>query len=166
MKAYKCLNGDGTGVFSRYAWPLPDAGSGAWVESEIDPCRSGVHACRPGDLPYWLATALYEIELEEPVDELETKVVARRGRLVRRVDAWDELREAYGEMCVARAHELVAEAPERVGGWAPGEGTARSESARLGFVAARIAEELGGLDAYVEERRRQTAWLVERLGLD
>jgi hypothetical protein len=37
--------------------------------------------------------------------------------------------------------------------------------ALLGFVAARIAEERGGPDAYHAERRRQTEWLAARLGL-
>jgi hypothetical protein len=165
MTAYKCLTAEGTGRFSGFAWPLPDGRPGAWVEAEVVPCRSGIHACRPADLPYWLAPTLYEIELGELVDEQETKVVSRRGRLVRRVEAWDEARDAYGQMCVSRADELATEAPERVGDWAPTSAIALSESARLGFVAARIAEELGGVDAYLDERRRQTAWLVDRLAL-
>ena len=37
--------------------------------------------------------------------------------------------------------------------------------ALLGFVAARIAEEASGADAYHAERARQTEWLVEQLGL-
>jgi hypothetical protein len=36
----------------------------------------------------------------------------------------------------------------------------------MGFMAARIAEELGGIDGYLEERMRQSAWLADRLGLD
>jgi hypothetical protein len=35
----------------------------------------------------------------------------------------------------------------------------------MGFIAARIAEEIAGLDAYLDERARQSDWLVERLGL-
>jgi hypothetical protein len=37
--------------------------------------------------------------------------------------------------------------------------------ALLGFVAARIAEQMGGPDAYRAERRRQADWLADRLGL-
>ncbi len=33
----------------------------------------------------------------------------------------------------------------------------------LGFMAAAIAEERGGMDAYRAERERQAAWLAERL---
>ena len=37
--------------------------------------------------------------------------------------------------------------------------------ALLGFVAARIAEEAGGVEAYHAERARQSEWLGARLGL-
>ena len=37
--------------------------------------------------------------------------------------------------------------------------------ALLGFVAASIAEEISGPDAYHAERARQTEWLVKRLAL-
>ena len=67
MIAYKFLRADGTGMFTRYAWPLPRDGAGAWVETEPDPCRSGIHACRLGDLPYWAGRVLYEIELDGEV---------------------------------------------------------------------------------------------------
>ena len=166
MRAYKFLDGDGQGVFSRFAWPLPDGGPGAWVESEVDPCRAGVHACRPADLPYWVAAALYEIELDGPAAEHTLKLVAPRGRLLRRVDAWNnETRAAYGEMCRARAYELVAAGPESLAAWAPPPEIAPLESARLGYIVARIAEELGGREAHVAERKRQSDWLVARLAL-
>jgi hypothetical protein len=166
MRAYKFLTADGLGMFSGFAWPLPNGGIGEWVESEIEPCRSGIHACRRGDLPYWIAPALYELELDGPVDEQAIKVVAKRGRLIRRIDAWNPTaREAYGRMCIARAHDLVATAPERLDGWAPSPDIA-PESARVGYIAARIAEELGGVKAYLEERSRQSEWLVAQLELD
>jgi hypothetical protein len=38
--------------------------------------------------------------------------------------------------------------------------------ALLGFIAARIAEELDGPSAYTAERARQSAWLVGELGLE
>ena len=129
----------------------------------VDPCRAGIHAA---DLPYWVTPALYAIELDGPVIEQTTNVVAPRGRLLRRIEAWDAATsEAYGRMCVARALELVAEALDRLEGWAPTEDLAL-EPARAGFVAARIAEELGGAPPFLEERGRQSAWLVERLRLD
>ena len=165
MRAFKFLTAEGTGVFSGFAWPLPGGAPGEWVESEVDPCRSGIHACRPSDLPYWLADALYEIELDGPLDEQAVKVVAPRGRLIRRVESWDEaMREAYSQMCFARAGELSATNAE-VASWAPPPTIGLWEAARLGFIVARIAEQVGGIAAHLEERRRQSEWLVERLEL-
>jgi hypothetical protein len=167
MSAYKFLTADGHGLFSRFAWPLPNGGPGAWVESEIEPCRAGIHACRKNDLPYWIAPALYKVELEGPVDEQAVKVVAPRARLLRRIDAWDaSMRDAYGQMCFARAHELVATSDGSLENWAPTSEIAFAESARLGFIAATIAKRLGGVGAHLEERRRQSEWLVARLALD
>jgi hypothetical protein len=168
MRAYKLLTADGAGLFSGFAWPLPDSAPGAWVAGAVDPCRGGIHACRLADLPYWLSPALYEIELDGTVHEHEIKVVAPRGRLIRRIDAWDpDSWEAYGRMCLARVEGLVASAPERVGGWAPPEGyVGLTESARLGFMVARVAEQVGGVAAYRAERAHQAEWLADRLELD
>lgn len=166
MKAYKFLTSEGLGVFSRFAWPLPNGEPGAWVESAVEPCRAGIHACRTIDLPYWVAPALYEIQLDGPLHEQAVKVVALRGRLLRRVSSWTaEMREAYGQMCFTRAHELVAAAEGRLDAWAPAAEIALAESARLGFIAAAIAEQLDGFAAHLDERRRQSAWLVEHLQL-
>lgn len=166
MKAYKFLNDDGLGVFSQFAWPLPGDGPGEWVESEVEPCRAGIHACRPVDLPFWVAATLYEIELDGEVEERQVKVIGPRGRLIRRIKAWDgPVREAYGQMCFSRAHGLVEEAGGRLDGWAPGPDIGLSESARLGFIAALIAELRDGPEAHLEERRRQSEWLVEHLAL-
>ncbi len=77
MIAYKFLRPDGTGVFTGFRWPLPDGGPGAWVESDVQPCRSGIHACRPEHLPLWIGRALYEIELDgDVVEELEALLAA------------------------------------------------------------------------------------------
>ena len=90
MIAYKFLRRDGTGAFTRFPWPLPNGGPGAWVDAPIEPCRSGIHACRVSDLPLWLGRELYEIELADEIVEERTKVVASRARLLRRIDAWDD----------------------------------------------------------------------------
>jgi hypothetical protein len=37
--------------------------------------------------------------------------------------------------------------------------------ALLGFIAARIGEEISGKAAYHAERARQAEWLIDRLGL-
>ena len=168
MIAYKFLRADGTSPFMRFRWELPAEGPGAWVEGAADPCRSGVHACRPRDLPYWAGDALFEVELEGEVVASASKVVAPRGRLLSRLDAWEEeVREAYQAMCAERGHLLAAEGGARLEKWdelvepftAQGPGPA-------GFCAARIAEEARGPDAFHVERAAQAAWLAERLGLE
>jgi hypothetical protein len=166
MIAYKFLRGDGSSVFTGFRWPLPDGGPGAWVDAPVDPCRSGIHACRPAGLPYWIGRSLYEVELAGDIVEEPTKLVASRGRLLRRVTAWnDSLRDAYTRMCADRAHELALDASPPLRQWdAVIEPSVPEGPALLGFVAARIAEERHGTDAYHDERGRQTAWLVERLG--
>jgi hypothetical protein len=135
------------------------------VQAAPDPCRSGIHACRLGDLPYWAGRVLYEIELDGQVVEHGTKVVAPRGRLLRRIDGWDEaFRAAYTRHCADRAHELArANGLER---WEEViEPSIPEGPALLGFVAARIAEEAGGPAAYRAERARQADWLAARLAL-
>jgi len=166
--AYKFLRSDGSGVFTGFAWPLPDGSPGAWVDAAVDPCRSGVHACRLRDLPLWAGRALYEAELAGDIVEDRTKVIASRGRLLRRVDAWDDaLRAEYTRMCADRAHELALGASPPLAAWdAVVEPSIPEGPALLGFVAARIADERFGAEAYHAERARQTAWLVERLGLE
>jgi hypothetical protein len=167
--AYKFLRLDGTSPFTSFAWPLPSAdGPGAWVDARrLEPCRSGVHACRIADLPLWPGRALYEIELAGEVVEQPMKVVAVRGRLTRRIEAWDDAsRDAYTRMCADRAHELARAAAPPLEQWeAAIEPSVPEGPALLGFVAARIAEEASGIEAYHAERARQADWLVERLRL-
>jgi hypothetical protein len=165
--AYKVLHADGSSLFSRFSWPLPGDEPGEWVESPPDPCRSGIHACRASDLPYWAGRVLYEIELAGDLVEDTTKVVASRGRLLRRVEGWDEaLREEYTRMCADRAHALALDESPRLEKWdAVVEPSIPEGPALLGFVAARIAEERTGPAGYTAERVRQARWLAERLEL-
>jgi hypothetical protein len=165
--AYKFLRADGSGVFTGFAWPLPDGGPGKWVDARVEPCRSGIHACRPSDLPLWAGRDLYEIELDGEIVEQPMKVVASRGRLLRPLEGWDEARDAYTRMCADRAHELARSTAPPLEEWeAVVEPSVPEGPALLGFVAARIAEEISGTEGYHAERARQTAWLVERLGLE
>jgi hypothetical protein len=164
--AYKFLRSDGTGLFTGFPWPAPDRGAGAWVAAPVEACRSGIHACRGQHLPYWLARNLYEIELAGEIVEERTKVVGSRGRLLRRIDAWDGLRDAYTRMCAERAHELARDASPPLEQWeAVIEPSLPEGPALLGFIAARIAEEASGRPAYHNERARQSRWLTERLDL-
>jgi hypothetical protein len=169
---YKFLRSDGTSLFTGFRWPLPEAGEpGSWVESTgggpVDPCRSGIHACRPADLPPWIGEILYEVELAGEIVELTSKVVAARGRLLRRIEAWDDrLRDAYTRMCADRAHEIARGGSPLLDHWDTYvERSVRGGPALLGFIAARIGEERWGRPAYHAERAHQAGWLVEHLGL-
>ena len=53
MIAYKFLKPDGSSFFTGFKWELPTGRPGPGVESAIEPCRSGIHACRPEHLPLW-----------------------------------------------------------------------------------------------------------------
>jgi hypothetical protein len=91
--------------------------------------------------------------------------VASRGRLLRHVRGWDDdFRATYTRHCADRAHELArANGLER---WEEViEPSIPEGPALLGFVAARIAEEAAGAEAYHAERARQADWLAARLGL-
>ena len=166
MIAFKFLRADGTGPFSGFAWPLPDGGPGEWVGAEVDPCRTGVHACRPSDLPYWIGARLYAVELGGQITEQADKVVAERARLLRRVEAWDAIRDEWVHWCADRAHELAQGARDLDPHWQEVIEPSREigDACLLGFIAARIAEEIHGPDAYRAERGRQGEWLSARLG--
>jgi hypothetical protein len=69
-------------------------------------------------------------------------------------------------MCIARAGELAGSAPDLVGPWALPKAASAARPALMGFIAARMAEAIGGVEAYVDERVRQSAWLAERLDLE
>ena len=168
MIAYKFLRPDGTSVFTDFSWPLPNGGPGPWIEANVEPCRSGIHACRPEHLPLWAGQILYEVELDGEIADDRTKLTAGRARLIRRIDAWEEeVRDRYTRMCADRAHELARGASPPLEQWeAVIEPSVPEGPALLGFVAARIAEEIDGPDAYQAERARQTEWLVEQLQLD
>ena len=168
MIAYKFLRADGTSPFTGYRWELPKGEPGAWVEAQVDPCRSGIHGLRLGDLPLWAGRTLWEIELDGEMRKERSKVVASRGRLLHRIDAWDDdFRAEFTRMCADRAHDLANSVSPPLSNWeAVVEPSIPEGPALLSFAAARIAEEIGGPDAYHAERARQTGWLAGRLGLE
>jgi hypothetical protein len=120
MIAYKFLRAGGVGPFSGHAWPPPARGEpGPWVIAAAGAavvCRRGVHACRPRDLPWWLQDELWEIELDGAVTPGRHKVMASRGRLLRRVDAWDaECAQRFADACARRALDHATAALDRAG---------------------------------------------------
>ena len=99
MIAYKFLAPGSVGPFTGYGWE-PDR----WVEVDaLDLCLRGIHACRVRDLPIWLDAELWEIELDGDILEQDRKLVAARGRLTQRIEAWTpSLAQRFGASCARR----------------------------------------------------------------
>ena len=164
MIAYKFLRQGGIAPYTGFRWPV-----GEWVEAGgVDPCRTGIHACAVRDLPIWMGPELWEIELDGEVFSQKRKLVALRGRLLRRLDGWDDaLIRDFGRACVRRTRERVGFLPVLSGYAFDADRLARLGRVPLAaFAAARAAELLDGPGAYEEERRLQAIWLAERLGLE
>jgi hypothetical protein len=104
--AYKFLGEGGVGPFTGFRWI-----AGEWVNAASAREGDGVHACRVGDLPYWIDCELWLVELGGRVRERETQVEAERGRLTERIVEWDErARREFGEACALRAGSFAAQA--------------------------------------------------------
>jgi hypothetical protein len=174
MRAYKFLRPGAVGPFSGQSWPVPaDGGPGAWVRADAaDPmlCRTGVHACTLEHLPYWIAEELWEVELEGPVEEQRSKLVAPAGRLVARVEAWDEdAAVAFMDATVERIRALdtggyMTEAEIFCVGEA-GRSDPMGNAALSTMIAVEAAEHAGGPSAVRVERAREATWLADRLSL-
>ena len=101
VKAYKLTGPDGT-TYNGFVWPLPTAdGPGEWVEvgkrarkalTADDLCSGRVlHATDAAHLLDWLNSEMYELEIDESRGVVVAdKIGFRRGRLVRRIEAWNE----------------------------------------------------------------------------
>jgi hypothetical protein len=168
--AYKFTRRGARSPFTSFTWPV-----GEWVEAqgELALCRNGIHACRPEALPRWLNDELWLVELEDVEDEHEGLLLARRGRLIERIDAWNE--DASRELarsCAAVITQLAAEFPDddllqRRALMIPAiaDGPDPSATALSMYTTAHAADEVVP-GSYWIERRRQAAWLRERLQLD
>ena len=114
MIAYKFLRSGRIGPFSGFQWPE----RGVWVRAPraLVACKRGIHACRPCDLPWWLADELWQIELDGHVQPDEHKIIAAAGRLRSHIDAWTPAcAQEYADACAWRAQERAVEALIRAG---------------------------------------------------
>ena len=114
MIAYKFLRSGRIGPFSAFQWPEP----GVWVHAaeHLLACRRGIHACRPGDLPWWLADELWEIELDGDVQPDEHKIIAPAGRLRSQIEAWTpQCAQEYADACAWRAQARAVQVLSRAG---------------------------------------------------
>jgi hypothetical protein len=105
--AYKFLSAGAVAPFTRRSWPLPGpGGAGAWLDAPDDRPEHGIHACRVGDLAFWLESELWRVELDDPLFDGQRQIIGSRGRLVDRIAAWDEeTARDFAEACAWRAHD-------------------------------------------------------------
>lgn len=178
MIAYKFLRQDGKAPFARLRWPQPNGdGPGAWIEAApgaLAACTNGVHACAVDALVYWLDDELWEIELDGETIAGPQALVARRGRLLRRLDGWSTVASrAFGERCLARVQSSLAAAEvasERAHAYAresqtfaeQGDGVLAAYAAALAF-SALVAGDAEA--AFHTERREQSRVLARMLNL-
>ena len=88
MKALKFLRPGRVAPFTGATWPLP----GAWLAAAAPPelCRAGVHALLADVLAIWIAEELWRVELDGGQELAPGIVVAARGRLLDRVEGWND----------------------------------------------------------------------------
>jgi hypothetical protein len=107
--AYNFLAADRFATFSGVTWPEP----GSWLEAsgKLERCFSGIHALRPRGLLGWIDDGLWRCELGGAIDEDADVLVAERGRLLTRIQAWNEV-SAYdfARVCATRGRRLVVDA--------------------------------------------------------
>jgi hypothetical protein len=146
--AFKFLSSDRVGLFSGVRWPEP----GTWLEAdgEVELCVSGIHALHREGLLAWIDDELWTCELDGIVEDDGVELVARRGRLLERVTAWDETAALdLARACAARGREHVVEALRAEG--YEDEARALEGLDVEGFVsaapglAARLPDEIAGL---------------------
>jgi hypothetical protein len=102
--AYKFLARGAVSPFVHFRWPGP----GAWVSAPPGRDDAWMHACRTGDLPYWLDDELWRIELDDPVREERYQIASPRARLVSRISGWDPaLAREYARACALRARDVA-----------------------------------------------------------
>jgi hypothetical protein len=190
MIAFKFLGAGAVAPYTEFRWPV----GGEWVSAPVERAGVWVHACRPGDLPYWIDEELWRMELEAPLRETRYQIASPRGRLLGRVVGWGPpLAREYAEACGWRARdvaltrlrpaqrEAVAGAADlgaiatRAATFGSLPGAYLADAARFAqqgspaaasYVAAVLASSLGGgLGAFEAERAWQARWLAAKLGL-
>ena len=147
MIAFKFLREGRVAPFARVAWPAPSSDT-AWMRRRGPgrACDQRVHACRLDDLPEWIDAELWRVQLDGNVAVDCGKLVADRGRLLRRVEGWDGAAAAeLATACTLRAREAAL---AMLGAGPQADALAAAPAGELQAVARAMA---AGLDA-VRER--------------
>jgi hypothetical protein len=166
MRALKFLRPGRVGPFSGVAWPGP----GEWLEADepVDLCLAGIHAFLPEVLARWVAEELWRVEVDGGEILARGIVVAPRGRLVSRVEEWND--ETAREFARACADHVSGATTGRAGEYAA-DARASAEEAVADFTATTVAymaahaAEARSPGGYESERLWQSRWLAERLGV-
>lgn len=165
MQALKFLRPGRVAPFSKVTWPQP----GEWLQADgpSDLCRTGVHAILPDVLATWAAEELWHVELDGAEALAPGIVVAPRGRLLSRVEEWnDATAREFARACAAHVEEATGRAAEYAADASASaeDATADFTATTVGYMAAHAAEAMrpGGFAA---ERAWQSRWLAERLGI-
>jgi hypothetical protein len=106
--AYKFLATGRLATYSGVRWPEP----GTWLEARgtLERSVSGIHALRAQALLGWIDDELWTCELGGAIEDDGEVLVAERGRLLGRVEAWNEgSAYQFARACAARGRELVVE---------------------------------------------------------
>lgn len=100
--ALKFLSPGAVGPFSGFTWPVPNGKPGKWVRAKGDivACENGIHATTFATAVGWLREECYVIELTG-VRDAGDKLVARSGRLVRRVEFGEREMRLFAADCAA-----------------------------------------------------------------
>ena len=144
VRAYKVLSDDRRSHHG---------GSGIWtpnrarsVKGDIVPCRNGLHYCRHDQLVRWLGPTIWVFEDLAPGETVDAgdKMVTRRGRIVERVETWNEVTaRLFAADCAEGALEFI-----------PGDHQAP-------FVAA-INAARGSARGEISDEERAAAWDAAR----
>jgi len=197
MTKYKVLDANGCGPYSNYQWPKPTKNEdgtwtpGEWVEAEgeLVMCENGIHYCDgEKQLLSWLNSQIYEIEVDGEEMRGDDKCIAQRGRLLRRIEAWNEC-EARLFACDCAEHVLEhfetcypddnrpreairmarrfangeATDEERAAAWAAARDAAWAAARDAAWAAARAARAAARDAAWAAARAaRDAAWAAER----
>lgn len=166
--AYKFLRPGAIGPFSRFAWPQPVGDQpGPWVEATParGGCVSGIHALELDHLAIWLDRELWAIELDGEVELARRKLVAPRGRLLRRIEAWTPAVLAeLATAAVERARTVAAASGDAT---AAGYLADAAQYAAIAPAGSLLCAAYVGLtpEGVAAEQVWQSRWLAARLGL-
>jgi hypothetical protein len=187
---YKGLNTDGASPYQGFVWPLPVYEGGTWVaagkwvtwDGPLVACASGIHYCTQSQVVHWLQPTLYAFEAAGETVNGGNKSICSRGRLLYKIDAWNEqTQRLFAAECAERVlpiyekehpsdtrprDAILASRQFAFGligaaAWAAARDAARAAAWAAAWAAARDAARAAARDAAWDAARdaaRAAAW--------